>query len=155
MPLRYTVEIPEMDDLIADVRRSGGDASRLMNSAISNSLEHMQSEIRGRARHRTGTLQRSVQKEVMNMDGRVSVEEKYGIFHEQGTGVYGPLARPITPKNAKVLAFAIGGAAVFARSVKGIKARPFFKPGIDASQNYIRAQFDKVGDILMRGLAGR
>lgn len=155
MSLNYSIEIPHLDDLIHDVRASGGDASRLMHSAISNSLEKIQAEVRQRAPHRTGTLQRSVQKEVLNMDGRVSVEEKYGIFHEAGTGIYGPKATKITPKNAKVLAFTMGGAAAFARSVKGIKARPFFKPGIDASTDYVKSQFDKVADILIRGLAGR
>jgi hypothetical protein len=32
-----------------------------------------------------------------------------------------------------VLAFSIGGKAVFARSIKGMKARPFFRPGVEQS----------------------
>lgn len=47
-----------------------------------------------------------------------------GMYHETGTGIYGPKKRPITPTNAKVLSFKVNGQAVFARSVKGIKKNP-------------------------------
>lgn len=49
---------------------------------------------------------------------------KVGMYHEMGTGIYGPFKRPITPKNAKKLKFKIGGKLIFASSVKGIKANP-------------------------------
>lgn len=44
-----------------------------------------------------------------------------GVYHELGTGIYGPKGRPITPVNSKVLRFKVNGKEVFARSVKGIK----------------------------------
>ncbi|MGE7672977.1 hypothetical protein ACQKMV_05235 [Lysinibacillus sp. NPDC094403] len=49
---------------------------------------------------------------------------KVGMYHELGTGIYGPNKRPITPKNKKALRFEIGGKTIFVKSVKGIKANP-------------------------------
>lgn len=53
---------------------------------------------------------------------------KIGVYHEKGTGVYGPRGRPIRPVKAKVLAFKIDGKMVFAKEVKGMKPRPIVKP---------------------------
>ena len=49
---------------------------------------------------------------------------KVGMYHELGTGIYGPNKRPITAKNKKVMRFEIGGKTIFVKSVKGIKANP-------------------------------
>lgn len=47
-----------------------------------------------------------------------------GVYHEMGTGIYGPKRRPITPVNSKALHFKVNGKDVFAKSVKGIKKNP-------------------------------
>lgn len=49
---------------------------------------------------------------------------KVGMYHELGTGIYGPNKRPITPKNKKALKFQIGGKTIFVKSIKGMKANP-------------------------------
>ena len=45
----------------------------------------------------------------------------------KGTGIYGPRRRPITPKKAKYLVFTPKGSStvVFARSVRGMRPRPY------------------------------
>jgi len=53
---------------------------------------------------------------------------KYAIYLEYGTGIYGPLKRPITPKEAKALKFKIGGKTIFAKSIKGMTPQPFIRP---------------------------
>jgi len=52
------------------------------------------------------------------------------IYIHDGTGIYGPKKQPIVPVNARVLRFRIGGRTVFAKSVKGIKPKPFFTKAI-------------------------
>jgi hypothetical protein len=47
-----------------------------------------------------------------------------GALLQGGTGVYAGKG-PITAKNGKALRFELGGAVVFARSVKGVPPRPF------------------------------
>ena len=52
---------------------------------------------------------------------------KVGMYHEEGTGIYGPKGKPITPVNAKVLHFKIDGQSIFTKSVKGIPKNPVLK----------------------------
>ena len=52
---------------------------------------------------------------------------KVGMYHEEGTGIYGPKGKPITPVNAKVLHFKVDGQSVFTKSVKGIPKNPVLK----------------------------
>lgn len=73
----------------------------------------------------------------------------YGIYHELGTGIYGPKAKPITPKNAQALRFEAvnfvrtGGSmrrqtnVVFAKSVKGVPAKAPFRKAMDEFQEDI------------------
>lgn len=153
MLINYSFE--GLGKLAEDAQRAGANVSPLIRAALVNSTTEIQSQARSRAPHRTGTLQRSILVDVKDLVGTVSVNEKYGIYLEQGTGIYGPMGRPITPKRASVLAWKGAGGTVFARSVKGMKARPFFAPGYEASLSYINEQFAKVAQRLIDILAGR
>lgn len=55
-----------------------------------------------------------------------------GVYHELGTGIYGPKKRPITPVNSKALHFKVNGKDVFAKSVKGIKKNPVLMDAVEA-----------------------
>lgn len=153
--MEVEVKITGLTELRRDFAAAGGNADRVTKAAVSNSVNRVQSEVRKRAAHRTGTLQRSVLVYIKGLMGIVQVNEKYGIFLEQGTGIYGPEARPIRPVNAKALVFKIGGNVIFAKEIKGIRAKPFFAPGIKAAQSYVDAQFTRVLQLITKGLAGR
>jgi hypothetical protein len=79
---------------------------------------------------REGTLIRSFQiggpKNITRVESN-SIEVgsvlPYARMLQEGTGVYGPTGQPITPKNAKALAFEVDGKTVFAKSVEGTPAR--------------------------------
>lgn len=148
------VQVEGLDSMVAAAKKAGADVDKLITAAGMNATTRIQGNVRRRAPHRKGDLQRSVMAEKHNLEFSVKVNEKYGPYVEFGTGIYGPSGSPITPKKAKVLAFSSGGKKVFATFVKGMKARPFFKPGVEESRPYIYQQFDKVMDILMKGLAG-
>ena len=64
---------------------------------------------------------------------QITVGEQYMRFQNEGTGVYGPAGRPITPKNGNVLVFdsLIGGGLVFARSVRGTEPTHFWDRAVD------------------------
>jgi len=99
---------------------------------------------------RTGTLVRSVQSEstvLSTGDGFViGTNLDYGVAWELG---FHRKEYIITAKNAKALAFEINGQTVFAKSVKipakDFAARPFLRPGLDASLDYLQ----ELGDDLM------
>lgn len=74
----------------------------------------------------TGRLRSSIQ-QTLNIEGsrivgRVGTAVQYGLYHHEGTGIYGPTGRPITPNRpGGVLVFTPrgGGGTVFARQVSG------------------------------------
>lgn len=144
------VEIVGLNDLIADVKKAGGDAKPLVKAALFNSGSLIQRNVRGRAPHRTGTLQRSVLNSVDYPTATVSVNEKYGDYIEHGTKPH-----DIVPTGKQALYWK--GALNPYKKVHhpGMKARPFFKPGVDASQNGIIEQFMKVTERLVREMAGK
>lgn len=71
----------------------------------------------------------SIQATVLNENNLlVSDGVFYGLYLEVGTGIYGPKARPITPKKAKALHFKLKtGEEVFAKQVKGIPPKHIFE----------------------------
>ena len=153
MSLKVTIEVEGLDDLQRAAASAGANADPVIHGALVNSTNKIQSLARARAPHRTGTLQRSIMPEVSGLDALVAVNEKYGVYIEEGTGIYGPMHRPITPKVKKVLVFRINGKKIVTKSIKGMRARPFFGPAIDQAAPYIQQQFDKVADVLITALA--
>ena len=68
------VKIEGLPELIRDIHKAGGDAEPLVTAALTNSTTHAQSEIRSRAPHAFGTLQRSVLAEVNYPEGQVEAQ---------------------------------------------------------------------------------
>jgi hypothetical protein len=74
-----------------------------------------------------------VRDEAVRLRGRLEFQVNYAWYVVKGTGIYGPRRRPITPKNAEVLVFRVGGQVVFARQVKGQKPNPFLVNALKAA----------------------
>lgn len=75
-----------------------------------------------------GSIRFTLQVEHGRVVGTIGTMVQYGIYHHEGTGIYGPKKKPITPKSAKMLAFSpkgSGGKVVYAKSVKGSKPNPY------------------------------
>ena len=101
-----------------------------------------------------GVLRRSIivrfmQANENGFDMEIGTLVSYAIYHEKGTGLYGPLGKVIVPKHAKALRFKAGDSVLFRRSVRGIKPRPFLVPTI--FENF-SAFLNGVADRLIRAL---
>lgn len=154
--MAVNVEIDGLNDLIRDIKKAGGDAQPLVTAALANSTQHVTQEVRQRAPHAFGTLQRSVLPEVNYPTGEVAVNEPYGRDVEEGTGPHTPPHEAIERwARKKGLPNGVSWAIVNTIKKRGTKAQPFFKPGWEASQNYIAEQFDKVTERLLTALMGR
>lgn len=88
----------------------------------------------------TGNLRSSIYNiPIMTTEGpgaRIGTFVKYALLVHNGTGLYGPRHRRITPKRAKFLVFTPKGARgkVFARSVKGMPPNPFLTDALPAAK---------------------
>ena len=154
--LAVNYQIEGLNELIRDIHKAGGDAEPLVTAALTNSVTHGQQEIRQRAPHAFGTLQRSVLTEVRYPEGEITVQESYGRDVEEGTGPHTPpsdaIERWIKKKGIPSNAL---WPIIKTIQKKGTRAQPYFAPGWEASQGYISDQFDKVMDKLMSALMGR
>lgn len=88
----------------------------------------------------TGQLRSSVGVQLRSLAGAPIVRIGSGVKHARwvhdGTGIYGPRRRKITPKRSRVLVFEVrGGDLVFARSVKGMKKNEFLKDALPAARD--------------------
>lgn len=88
---------------------------------------------RGYCSRRTGKLADSITADDPELHGtyvtvRVHVEEEYGKFQNEGTGIYGPTGQRIEPTNAQALAFdwPAAGGLVIVKSVRGSEATHFW-----------------------------
>lgn len=144
-----SVQIVGLDDFISDVNAAGVQSQSLVNAALQNSATKIQSNVRDRAPHQTGALQRSVLTSVNYPSASVSVNESYGAYVEYGTAPH-----DIFPVNKKALFWKGALNPYKAIHHPGTKPNPFFAPGVDASSDYIGDQFTKVAERLITVMAG-
>lgn len=104
--------------------------------AIEGFAHDLRREFKLAAPKDTGFLYRNIEYKIV--DGTIEFSFPfYALFLEYGTGIYGPLKRPIRPKTKKALAwgktlgYTKDGKEIkqfIAKEVKGMTARPFIRP---------------------------
>lgn len=89
----------------------------------------------------TGKLRASIsvqlrKKNARTLVVRIGTNVEYALWVHDGTGLYGPMHRPITPKTKRYLRFRPHGSStyVYARSVKGMRPNPFLESALGAAQ---------------------
>jgi hypothetical protein len=103
-------------------------------------------QARDNASRRTGAMADSVEVvEGPDLQGdtivsRIEVGADYGIYQDQGTGIFGPEGAPITPRSSRVLVFdwPAAGGIVFARSVRGSEPTRWWQRTLDAWATIVR-----------------
>lgn len=150
--LRITVRVRGVEN----VRRALGEVSgeklvRVIQRGLNRSVREIATAAKQRAPYASGKLRRAIHWQPGDDPARAEafvivppVDGKpLGVWHHEGTGIYGPRGAPITPKHAKALRFEtthgkgfvrIGKTGKarrspshvqFAKSVKGIPPNPF------------------------------
>jgi len=97
----------------------------------------VQSAARRLAPVRTGRLRASIEVRlrpgVAGLVVEVGTGLHYARYQHDGTGVHGPLHRPIRAKRGKVMVFEWRGQRVFARQVSGAPATKFLERALHAA----------------------
>lgn len=104
--------------------------------------DHMESAVRAAMPVDTGRMSTELSHEpITHPDGnpgiRLTGKAFYTEWVDQGTGLYGPLNRWITPKRAKALSWMADGKRITRKRVRGQPGQHFFARGL-------RAVFDRV-----------
>jgi len=80
----------------------------------------------------------------------VVADSEYAAYVELGTGIHGPKHQRITPRVKKFLAWQDkSGKWIFARSVQGMKPRPFLAPAVFETKEHLGAI---AGDVVKKWL---
>jgi HK97 gp10 family phage protein len=118
-----------------------------ITTATRSSTVLVTNEAIGYAPRKFGTLKRSIRGEVTSAFTGTILQDatvaKYGKWVENGTGIYGPLGTPIVPINAKFLAWQGPKGWCRAKSVRGMKPRPYMEPAYMKNQENVNQIFQK------------
>lgn len=152
MPYQQTHRLPSraaFDRIVRDERRAAlEDAGRYVQAKAAQYPPKPDSS----SYVRTGTLGRSITAgEVVEEPGRAYIEVgtnlHYAPYVEYGTGIYGPERRPITPKQAKFLAWKdASGQWIRARSVRGMQPWHFMEQAFKSPESiaYLKARMEQM-----------
>jgi Bacteriophage HK97-gp10, putative tail-component len=93
--------------------------------------QKVQAAAKRRINSRTGALARSLNVEVVIVNGtagaRVGTDLYYAKFVHDGTGIYGPSHRPIRPNRARALSFSGRTGAVVVANSRGQRGTHFLR----------------------------
>ena len=140
--MEFKLGIEAGDEFVARLKAKSHEVGHLIQDALDDIALFIEGDAKGRAGFRTGNLRRNINR-VHAKETRpghheavvgVSRTAPYGVWHHEGTGIFGARRRPIRPQTGNVLVFSVGGRTVFARSVKGQRANPFMREAYRTAQ---------------------
>lgn len=84
-----------------------------------------------------GELRNSILYTVNDNQAQIGTNVYYAPYVEYGTGLFGPAGSRIYPRHAKALHWVDRDGEHFAKSVKGMKPRPFMHPALTQNRTKI------------------
>ena len=134
MGITLTINIPDIDAIIAKFESAPEDTAIAIQDALKTSAISAQSIARAEAPVKTGLMRNSIGYKVEGLRAVIAPTVDYALYVNEGTGIYGKNNAPITPSTASVFATKknpgwgtpnASGYFIIGRSIKGQKANPF------------------------------
>lgn len=146
-----SVEIIGLGSFIAGLGVAQDMARPVVEKAALNMALTVRSFAQAKVPKRSTVLAQSIQATPLAYGAQTSVEEKYGIYVEQGTGMFDPRgAHLIYPTSAQALVWEEGGQRYGARWTRGMEAQPFFWPAVDDTEPFIVEEMGRAATILIQ-----
>ncbi len=158
--IQYTLEVQGLDKLNDSFQRAPQITMKHLTLAMNKSLVKLQATAKELAPVDTNRLRNSIliSPAVVTgntITGSVGTNVTYSVFQEAGTGIYGPLGRPITPKTKKVLAWqGKGGDWHYAKQVKGVRPKYYMKGSLEQNTEAVNGYFAQASDDIVAELGG-
>lgn len=146
-----SVTIIGLDSFIAGLDKASASTRKVVEAAALASAAQVRRLAMAKVPKRSTTLARSIIAEPIAYGAMTTVNEKYGVYVEQGTGLFDPHgAHLIYPTTAKAMVWESGGVKYGARWTRGMEAQPFFEPAIEESLPYVDEQMKNAASTLIR-----
>lgn len=143
------IDVSQMIALGQRSQQAAASVHREINTAMTRSVTQVEADAKRIVPVVTHTLQRSITSTVSNggLVGQVGTNVPYARYVEEGTGPH-----EIRPRNARVLAFKVGGKMIFAMSVQhpGSKGRFYMRRAFEQNQAAIQREFDQAAQRVIR-----
>lgn len=153
------VKVSNAEEMAFRLEAKGKEAGILLEHALNDIANVIQSIARGFAPERTGNLKLAIKTEDARLAGPKGkrakvfidpVQAPYGVWVDEGTGIYGNKHRRISAKPGNVLVFDIGGRKVVTTSVKGQEGQHFMQRAFDeVNKSYAPARIDALAEDLV------
>jgi phage gpG-like protein len=142
---RLSADLIGAQELADAFRRAPQITTKALSGAIGRTAFRVEAQAKQKAPIDKGILRGSITTPgpvatLGNVEASVGTNIKYARYHEEGTGIYGPKKQPIRPKNGKVLAWKSGGRWHYARQVRGVKPKWYFRQARDEARPYYTEQ---------------
>lgn len=148
------VKVSNADEMAFRLDVKGKQAGSRLEDALDDIAAVIQSVARGGAPMRTGNLRSAIKMKEAKRAGpkgrraEVFIDTKqapYGVWVNDGTGIYGSKHKKIYAKPGNMLVFEVGGRKVVTRSVKGQKGQHFMENAFDeVNRTYAPARIEKL-----------
>ncbi len=143
--MKISMEVLGADTVAAKFNSAPSRIRPRLAGGINIGAKLLESSAKKRARFKTGNMRRGIHVSKSatagDLNAEVTSEANYSSGIEEGNDPH-----VIVPKNAKVLAFTMGGEQIFARRVEhpGNKPYPFMKPAGEEIRPKLIADLEKI-----------
>ncbi len=157
--ITYAVDIKNLKELQERFKQAPDITTKRIIEAGNTSLIALQGTAKQLAPVDTTHLRGSILVDPMKrngttISGSVGTNTKYSVIQEIGSGIYGPMQRPITPKNGKYLTFKTkDGHWIRVKSVKGVKGKFYMKGSVEQNQPKVDLYFADAAANIAKDLA--
>jgi hypothetical protein len=139
--LTFSVDTTGFNQISNKLKGSPDIFNEVMHKMMEQLAQRTQGAAQKAAPHNTGALIGSITYKIEGIGkevvAKVGTNTSYARYQEEGTGLYGPSRSPIYPQTARVLAWQSGGVMAFARSVRGVQGKHYFKEGLQEAKDHL------------------
>lgn len=145
-----SVEIVGLDSFISGLGLAKDSAKDVVEKASLNLALLVRRIAQGKAPKASSQLAQSISATPLAYGAQTTVEALYGIFVEQGTGMYDPRgAHLIYSKSGGPMVWETGGHVYGAYYTRGMEAQPYFWPAVKEVEPQVEEEMGNAAQILI------
>lgn len=146
-----SVTVIGLDKFLVGIDTAKASTKKVVEAAALNMALQVRRLAQDKVPKRSSTLAQSIVAEPIAYGAMTTVGEKYGVYVEEGTGMYDPNgAHLIYPTTSKVMVWEEGGQTYGAHWTRGMEAQPYWQPALDETDPFVEEQMAIAAETLIQ-----